>query len=234
MIPGMKHFPKPLETHSPQRHYARGQAVAAKEPILPVFPALLRGFLSIAYPAIVFWYGYDVFAYGDVTPYAENGPIENMQAALLLLSTLIFAAPTVFSRSPDRLLFWFFAWLCYTFLLREVNVATFDVPNIIKFVAAGRSRDVILVLMLLTIVGVGLARARHTYLIFRRFARSLPGLLIFLCGVCLIIGDIFEKSSGIRYHEFFEEALELGGYCLMLLGAVETHCGKHRGRRDCR
>jgi magnesium-transporting ATPase (P-type) len=71
---------------------------------------------------ILFYFSYAVYALNQSSIYLENGLLENIQVITLFLACVSFIFP-VFSQSrSDKLMLMFFSFLCFSFILREVDV----------------------------------------------------------------------------------------------------------------
>ncbi len=149
--------------------------------------------------------------------YAENGLIENIQAAILAIACLVYLLSATLNKKTETLIFLFFSLLCYSFMLRELDVERLDVPHVLKVIGSGKGRDISLALAFSTIF---IYAALTDFSYYKKaaidFIRSRPGVLMMAAAVFLLIGDIFEKYKDLAYHDFFEEMSELFAYGLIL------------------
>ncbi|MGB5157203.1 MAG: hypothetical protein WBN77_07170, partial [Desulfobacterales bacterium] len=154
---------------------------------------------------------------------AENGPIESMQAYLLVTACVIYLATAVLGKRLERLIPLFCSLLCYSFVLREVDVETFNIPNALKFIGSGVGRNTTIAIAFLAIVYVAL----KNYLYYKRavvsFIKSRSGVLLMAGGAFLFIGSFFEKNESIIYHVLFEEMAEISGYFFILLSSIASN-----------
>lgn len=178
-----------------------------------------------AFCAVSFWAAYSVFVLNDSTVYAENGPLENLQAALLAICSLTFLIPVVLKKPPVKLILLSCSWLCFSFFLRELDVERLNVPDAVKLIGSGAGRNGMLVLGFLTLLAFAAARFSFYKEAVLLFLKARPGVLMMLAGVLLFAGEIFEKSHSIRHNAFFEEELELLGFSFILLSAFAVNCG---------
>lgn len=169
------------------------------------------------------WYGYSVFILNDATVYSENGPLENIQAILLAVSALVFLIYAVRDKSSARLILLSCFWLCFSFVLRELDVERLDVHNALKFIGAGIGRNIMLAVGFLALLIRAVTRFSYYKKAVLPFLRSKPGILLMLGGLLLIVGDVFENSHSIIHNAFFEEIFELFGCCSILLSALASH-----------
>jgi len=181
--------------------------------------------------AVVLWSAHAVYVLGDVAVYDENGPLENLQAFLLAISCILFLVPVVMQKNSEKLLLTFCSLLCYGFVLRELDVERFDVPEVVKFIGSGIGRNISLIVGFTIIVIY--AGFRFSY--YKRagilFLKSRPGILLMAGGLLLVIGDLFEKRHFI-HHAFFEELFELSGYVSILLSAIAANCKRTLSARE--
>jgi len=156
--------------------------------------------------AVLLWSAHAVYVLGDVAVYDENGPLENLQAFLLAISCILFLVPVVMQKNSEKLLLTFCSLLCYGFVLRELDVERFDVPEVVKFIGSGIGRNISLIVGFTIIVIY--AGFRFSY--YKRagilFLKSRPGILLMTGGLLLVIGDLFEKRHFI-HHAFLKSFL---------------------------
>lgn len=168
--------------------------------------------------AIVLWSFYAVMLLGDPSVYAENSLLESTQALTLALSLLFFLVPVFDSSRNDRLIAVFMSLLSLGFILRELDVEQFDLPNILILLGSGKGRNLLLGTGLLLTLATALFKFRYYLSLARCFFRHGAGIATLFAGLFLVIGDMFEKID-IPYHVLFEESLELIGYAILLLAA---------------
>ena len=170
------------------------------------------------------WAAQAVFFAGNVLMYDEDGPIELLQACLLAMASGVWLLTAFQEKRTDRLVVLFCALLCYGFFLRELDVEDFNLPDIVLFMGAGIGRNLSLLFALLAMAIyaalTGLPRHVKTAI---GFSRSREGLLLVAGGVCMLLGDAFEKTAAFEHFVFFEEIAELFGYTLILLSALAAH-----------
>ena len=171
------------------------------------------------------WTTYAVFVRGDASVYAENGIIENVQAILLAAAFLLFILPVLRKKVQKRLISVACSLLCYSFLVRELDVERLDVPLAVQMIGSGIGRNVSLVIGFAILLICACARFSYYKDAAMVFLKSHCGLLLLTAGLLLGLGDIFEKSQSIAHNAFYEETTELYGYVLMLLSALGTNTG---------
>lgn len=175
--------------------------------------------------AVTLWYAHSVFVLNNAAVYSENGPLENLQASVLAITTLIFLAPLALNKPQMKLIFVSCSWLCFSFVLRELDVERFNVPDALKFIGSGAGRNAMLALGFTALLVLAVAKFAYYRKAVIVFLRSMPGILLVLAGIFLVTGEVFEKNHSIIHNAFYEEVFELLGFCLMLLSALAVNCG---------
>ena len=186
---------------------------------LPTLALLLACFSLTA------WAAHEVYWHNAIQIYEENGLLEDLQAAILALTALLFLVNAVVEKQrSDKLLLLFCAQLCYCFCLREMDVETFDIPRIFILLGSGIGRHVTVAAGFVAIIGYAAYTNFWHYLHAAwAFIRSVPGVLILYAGLCLVMGEYFEKHVPVTHHAFLEETSELFGYVLLLIAAFTTN-----------
>lgn len=180
------------------------------------------GLLVRAWFGFTIWAAYSVF-YGNRTHlYADNGLIENIQAVLLIIAGLVYLAAAAITKRSDKLILLFCSVVCLTFLLREVDVEDFDIHPVLLFMGHGIGRNTMLVTAFIAIFGYAVLNFSYYTKTAVAFAKSRPGWLLVAGGVCLLVGDFFDKSHGIHHHVFYEEIAELLGHIFILLSSISA------------
>ena len=168
--------------------------------------------------AIVLWSFYAVMLLDDPSVYAENNLLESTQALTLALALVFFLVPVFDSVRNDRLIAVFLSLLSLGFILRELDVEQFDLPNLLILLGSGKGRNLLLGTGLLLTLVTALFKFRYYLSLSRCFFRHGAGIATLFAGLFLVVGDIFEKID-IPYHVLYEESLELLGYAVLLLAA---------------
>jgi hypothetical protein len=168
--------------------------------------------------AIVLWSFYAVMLLDDPSVYAENNLLESTQALTLALALVFFLVPVFDSVRNDRLIAVFLSLLSLGFILRELDVEQFDLPNLLILLGSGKGRNLMLGTGLLLTLVTALFKFRYYLSLSRCFFRHGAGIATLFAGLFLVVGDIFEKID-IPYHVLYEESLELVGYAILLLAA---------------
>lgn len=165
------------------------------------------------------WSAYSVVVLNRTDIYAENGLLENIQAVLLVIAGIAFFAPIAFEKRSDKLILCFCSLLCFSFVLRELDVEDLDVHDALKFIGSGAGRNTILAAAFIAVFSYAAFWFSYYKKQAVQFLRSKAGVLLMAGGVLLIVGEVFEKESSIAYHVYLEEMVELVGYVVILLAA---------------
>lgn len=191
---------------------------------------LLCGAAAIVYLSIVAWSARAVFWLGEDSLYAENGPLEDLQAALLMASCAVFLAASPLAKGAARWLHLFCALLCCSFVFRELDVAI-DLGRALPFLPSDDHREALVGIGFAALVGFAALRFREYWSAGLAFLRSRPGVLLLLAGGALLAGSVFEQIKAIERHAYIEEILELGGCLLILMSALTAAAVAIRHRR---
>ncbi|MDQ3059737.1 MAG: hypothetical protein M3R45_09445 [Pseudomonadota bacterium] len=179
--------------------------------------------IMVGFAGLLLWSYHAVFSLGKIELYSENGLLENIQAMVLAAACLAFLRPVIFEKRPDRLILLFCTLVCYAFVLREIDGETLDVPEVFRRLGSGTGRNMTIAAALLVIVSFFVFnfsyQARRVFL----FLRSLSGALVLMGGAFLFLGEVFEKSTSIAHHAYFEEIAELVGDVFILLGGLSVN-----------
>ncbi|MEA2067812.1 MAG: hypothetical protein U9P12_01310 [Verrucomicrobiota bacterium] len=147
----------------------------------------------------------------------ENGVLENVQIALLMLSALVFVAQSFSVGRPFRFILWAGAWFCLSCILRELDVEDFSVPQWVAWVGSGLGRNLILVAgwIVLGVVAI------RTYVEWRelvpRMLCSRSAAYFVASGILLATGALFDHEWIAGGHaRLLEEIFESLGYSLLL------------------
>ncbi len=170
---------------------------------------------------ILSYFFYAVYFLNQVSIYIENGILENTQVIVLIISMLVFFFSVFNPKREDKLILIFFSFLCFSFILREVDVETLDIPNTLKIIGHGMYRNIMIITGFIIISTYAIYHNKHLcYTKLYIFLVSINGILIMMAGILLYLGDFFEHYNSITHHVFLEEICELSGYILLLLSAL--------------
>ena len=175
--------------------------------------------IIMVFLGLLYYVGYSVYVLNQTSIYAENRLLENAQVFILALAGLIFSLSFVYQKRTDKLLLLFFAFLCLSFILREVDVEDLNVPDILKFIGSGIGRNVLVVTGFVSILSCAIYNITHYKTVLRNFIFSIDGVLIIIAGALLFLGEYFEDAHSLSHNVLLEEASELLSYVLILLVA---------------
>jgi hypothetical protein len=167
---------------------------------------------------VIFWSLFSGVWLENSSVFKENGLLENTQAFTLTITLLFFLAPMFNRFRSDRLLAVFFSFLTLGFILRELDIETFDLPNILILLGSGQGRNLLLAVGILSTLGCALFKFRYYLDLSICFVRSRTVFADLSAGIFCWVGDSFENVE-IPHNVLYEESLELVGYSLFLLAA---------------
>ena len=176
--------------------------------------------VMIIFIGVLCYFSYSVYFLNQLSIYAENGWLENTQVVTLILSCITFLFPVISQKREDKLILVFFSFLCFSFVLREVDVENLDIINSLKFIGHGVGRNIMLSVGFIAIGIYVMLNYKYYKKLAKEFIISLMGRVIIIAGFLLCISYFFEHHSSILHHVFLEEAFELSGYVLILIVAL--------------
>jgi hypothetical protein len=155
----------------------------------------------------------------------ENGPIENVQSFLLLLSCGIFLGIACVEKRAT-LTSVVLSLMSLSLLLREIDVddPALGVSYIIIFFVQGGGRNAILsALWAIVILFIARDFRRHSEMLFC-YLKSTSGLIAIAAGVVTALAWPFDHHLIFKgdLAMFCEEFIEMNGYALLLLAALHA------------
>ena len=145
----------------------------------------------------------------------KNGVLENTQVVFLFLSGIVFAVQSVSVDRLTRLLLWMGAWLCLSFILRELDVDELPVPQWVILIGSGLGRNLIMA----TGWGfLGVMAVKSFFELKGKFGgvlRSKTAILGMVACAFLVLGALFEELK----FQLLEESSEALGYFLLIPAA---------------
>lgn len=156
---------------------------------------------------------------------AENGPLENAQALLIVaacLTPLYYC--TLTTSVVARHLLATTALLPFSFFFREVEIKDLNVPDWLIFIGSGLPNQLLVaalwmaVLISLLVIRKGIIRMWWHYL------WSQPaGYLLLFCFLALLSAGFIEKGDiTVSKPLYYEEVVELMAYAVLLIAAVTS------------
>jgi hypothetical protein len=188
-------------------------------------PRYLIVFLLIVLTTV---FSIQVMQYDHAYLYGENQLMEHVQLLILLLVGIVFwlnsgennwlmVKPASGSLS---LLAYLGAALSFSFILREMSIKQSNIDWLIFFVD-GQGFKIIMALVWIPLLKKAYHyRDEYIHIIKKAFL-SPTSILLAIAASLLLAGGLFDKEIIIvEYFRFYEEALEMNGYGLMLLAAL--------------
>ena len=150
----------------------------------------------------------------------ENEAIENFQALLLFFSTLVFAVYLVRCAPPLRAIAFCGFLFFLTMLLRELDIESFKISNILIQIGSGHGRNIILLSFWLIALAYLFEHRRRNLNVLLQLFHSRSGRLTVIGVLFLLLGEILDAlGHGVI---LYEELTEIFAYYFMLAGALLT------------
>ncbi|RKZ49412.1 MAG: hypothetical protein DRQ48_02440 [Gammaproteobacteria bacterium] len=154
--------------------------------------------------------------------HAENHFLENIQVTLLVLTTIIFLTHLLYTGNYHHFFALCGALFCFSSILRELDVETFAIPEILILLGSGTGKKIMLISFWILLAGYGVfnyQKIKPQY--WRALLLENATLVIFLGGCLLIFGGLFDRHIIETFHyQLYEELLETNGYFLIWAGAI--------------
>lgn len=152
--------------------------------------------------------------------YRENSWIENMQVGFLFIAFLLFISASFRTARHHRNLCGFFASLSFIFMLREVDIEKFDVPQWQIFLFAEQGRAVFYAISFgLLFMELG----KYSYYLKNRhhfIASNLFRFMAMAAVLLIVFSTAFDqKLIKMNHRIFFEELSEITAYCFIVAAA---------------
>ncbi|MEY4640492.1 MAG: hypothetical protein RLZZ227_486 [Pseudomonadota bacterium] len=172
---------------------------------------LLAGVNAVILQAVIY-FEYELL-------HAENGPLEAVQAGLLAVGIVLFLLrarlhemPAVFNLAASL--------FCFTSLLREVDVETFDIPVFMQMLGSGTGKRVLLGGLWL-VLGYWLWREWNVRGLSRLLLNGRQLRLICAILLMFMISLVIDQQLVAHRHAtLFEEMAETNAYLLIVCGAL--------------
>jgi len=165
---------------------------------------------------------YLVFNSGMSQLHAENNLLENIQVTLLALTTIAFLTHLLHTGKYHHLFALCGALFCFSSILRELDVETFAIPEILILLGSGTGKHIMLVSLWLFLTGYSVINYQKIKpQCWRDLILEKSTLVIFLGGCLLIFGALLDDHIiEVHHYQFYEELLETNGYLLIWVGAI--------------
>lgn len=150
---------------------------------------------------------------------AENGPMENFQAACLAISFLLWVTASLLSKNhSEKILLSALALFSLTFLILEVDTRSFDAPLFNKLFN-GKIRNAWLGALWLVVGLFFLRSAKITWAGFLYWMKTWSGILMVASGAFWIASGLIDKGLVGQKDFYREELMETYATLLMALSA---------------
>jgi hypothetical protein len=164
---------------------------------------------------------FEVEVGGNTEIVKEDQALENYQVILLFICGTVYLQTLFYAQKGQKLFPAAGALLCFSFILRELDVEKFDLPEIIILLGHGIGRNIMLIGLWLLLAVLFVRNSKHYLGIAVNLLMTRSALLMVAGGLLLILGDLFEdKIFGVTFHQLYEELSELNGYFFILLAAL--------------
>lgn len=172
-----------------------------------------------------------VMNYDHAYLYGENELMEYVQLATLVIVGIVFwfqASEKKWQAVPKampalRLLAYLGAALCFSFIVREMNVKKTEIDWFV-FIVDGQGYKALMLLLWIPLLTKAY-RHKATYIdLIKRGYLSSTSIFLAIAVVFLLAGALFDKEIiVVEYFRFYEEVLEMNGYGFMLLASLAFH-----------
>ena len=168
---------------------------------------------------------YDVYAatlMNDYSPVAENHITENFQVFLLFIAMSIFFVISVLKGTKYKMIFLFFAFLFYSFIMREVDFENLGLPTALAFPFHDIGRNVIAIVVFSAIFIWSMFSDFNGYLVAAKDVIFSKWSLCMIGALAIVFwGQFAEKGLPAPNNELFEEMLEVVGYLGFAICAID-------------
>jgi hypothetical protein len=151
----------------------------------------------------------------------EGQSLENNQAILIFVSGLVYLRALFLVQKCHKLFPCAGALLCLSFILRELDVEKYDLPQVIILLGHGLGRNILLICLWLLVTALFLRHHKHYLGIAVFLLKTRSALFVIAGGLFLVLGSLFEdKVFGVDSHQLYEELSEFNGYYFILLASL--------------
>lgn len=146
----------------------------------------------------------------------ENHIMENTQALLLGISILYYGR--LAAQNPHiRLAMVSLCLLCFSFLLRELDLEYMGLPGFIVYLGSGAGRTLMLAILWLAMACAYLCKTSDVRADFRRLTASRDFKFLTASALFLLLGALMDKEVlPVGHPRLFEELAEINAYLLLL------------------
>jgi len=152
--------------------------------------------------------------------HSEDAALENAQVVFLMISTLgfLFIMPFRHTEKPIHIAI---SLLCFSFILRELDLEDFNVPSFIKLLGSGQGRVLLLASLWALLAFYGHKAIKNKIRYLKTFFSSPLFSVLFTAFLMLIASAVLDKKIfNIGQSRFFEELAETNAYMLISLPVI--------------
>lgn len=178
--------------------------------------------LVVAVACIVAYGLYKSLVLGDFSDMEEDALVEDTQVVLLVIASLTFVRYLFHGEVKFRAIFAFFAFLYYSFIMREVDFEKFGLDERITFCFEGVGRNIIAVVMFTAIfLWVIFTDLKGYWKQTLKITFSKWGAAMVVSLILVAVAQIFEKTLSGDMANLCEEVPEVIGYLGFTLCAID-------------
>ena len=175
-----------------------------------------------------------VIAFGHHHLHDENGLLENFQAFLLFLATILYFRLAMLDdqSKESKLANMGLSLLCFSFFSREVDIEQLPFMETAGFLFHGIGRTILLV-----ILWSGFFKNVYDHSEIKLLALELLTskymLFLTICFLLLVVGTTFDKEFwDIEHGRLYEELAETNAYLILIIPAIYGCYYKYRESRN--
>jgi hypothetical protein len=176
--------------------------------------ALLIGFVFTLVNSILAYLGI-VFQYEAL--YSENALLENAQVLFLAVAAIgyLVIAP---SHQYERLINSAIALLCFSFVLRELDIEHLNLADVLVTLGSGTGRNILLAFLWVSLSAYGFATINNKLSMARQFISSYAFLALTIAFLLLMVGAVMDrKVIEFSHAVLIEELAETNAYFVIAL-----------------
>ncbi len=164
-----------------------------------------------AYFAIIFQYD---------SLHSENSILENSQIAFLVLAAvgyLLFQS----SAQDERIIQVAIALLCFSFILREIDLEHLNLPSLFIALGSGIGRNILLAVLWISLGTFSYFTVKNRVSFIKKFVTSIEFLILTAAFLLLVISAVMDKQViSLTHNMLFEELAETNAYFLIALPVI--------------
>ncbi|WP_374088851.1 hypothetical protein [Methylomicrobium lacus] len=156
---------------------------------------------------------------GDAEIANENHFLENLQLILLFASGVAFLQTMMYVQKGQRLLPALGALLCLSFILRELDVEKFDLPQALVFLGSGYGRSILLSGLWLLLSVLFVRDYKHYLTLAVHILPTRSGVFLVAGGLLVGVASLFDGPV-FEFYRLYEALSEMNGYFLLLVSSL--------------